>query len=279
MNELVTQFLQRDVLRHIVHLKMLAAYPGAIQGWHFADGLSEGVLLLLETQASPFDAKTYPTTKYVVLPTVTDQRAAKALLEYIPTDCDLVFKLIDSPAQAVMSSEFALQRKTAYISYTGIRPVEQISNLPSTADVCITDRLDARCLPLYAANGYSGEEVADYFVRGTFAATVYEQGDPVSTCFCFPNYGTVWEIAGVHTITSHRRRGLARRVVAAALNELLGRGLVPRYQVYEDNLPSIRLAEAMGLERFLITEHFLCNCSPSRRFLRVCAGKTVSWGR
>lgn len=253
----ILSFFKCDILRYIVHLKMLTAYPDAIQGRYFASGPSESVLLLLPTPISSFDLKMYPSTRYVVLPVATDETAAKALLEYVPTGCDLVFKLIDAPTQAAISSEFDLQRKTAYISYTGTCLPGRVSNSPSITNVCITDCLDSHCLPLYAANGYSSDEVREYFARGAFAATVYEQGDPLSTCFCFPNYGAVWEIAGVHTVASCRRRGLARCVVEAALDELLGRGLVPRYQVHEDNLPSIRLAEAVGLTRFLTTEHFL----------------------
>ncbi len=257
-DRLILSFFKSDVLRYIVHLKMLRAYPDAISSFYYADGASEGVLLLLETRASPFDAKTYPTTKYVVLPTATDETAARALLAHIPTGCDLAFKLIDAPTRAAISSEFDLQRKTAYISYTGTRLPERVSDLPLTTNVCITDCLDSRCLSLYAANGYSNDEVRDYFAHGAFAATVYEQDDPLSTCFCFPDFEPVWEIAGVHTVPSYRRRGLARRVIEAALSELLGRGLIPRYQVHEDNLPSLRLAEAVGLVEFLTTEHFLC---------------------
>ncbi|HEU5100344.1 MAG TPA: hypothetical protein VFU22_15055 [Roseiflexaceae bacterium] len=35
------------------------------------------------------------------------------------------------------------------------------------------------------------------------------------------------------------------------------RGGRPRYQVYEQNRPSIRLAEAIGLEPFVTVEHWL----------------------
>lgn len=254
----ILSFFKRDILRHIVHLKMWAAYPDAIQGQYVARGSSMGVLLLLSTPISSFDRKMYPLTRYVVLPVATDETAARALLAYVPTDCNLVFKLIDAPTRSVISLDFELQRKTAYISYTGICSTERISDLSPAANVRMTGHLDARCLSLYAANGYSEQEVADYFDRGAFAATIYAQDTPLSTCFCFPNYGDVWEIAGVHTVEGYRRQGLARCVVEAAVHELLKRGLVPRYQVREDNLPSIRLAEAVGLTRFLITEHFLC---------------------
>jgi ribosomal protein S18 acetylase RimI-like enzyme len=54
----------------------------------------------------------------------------------------------------------------------------------------------------------------------------------------------------------HRGLGLASRVVRSAMAELQRRRLVPRYQVNEDNLPSIRLATSVGLRQFLQLTHF-----------------------
>jgi hypothetical protein len=45
-------------------------------------------------------------------------------------------------------------------------------------------------------------------------------------------------------------------VVRTALAELQRRKLVARYQVNEDNLPSIRLATSVGLRQFLQLTHF-----------------------
>ena len=51
--------------------------------------------------------------------------------------------------------------------------------------------------------------------------------------------------------------------VETALHALVRRGDVPRYQVHELNQPSIRLAEALGLERFATIEHWLAETPPS----------------
>jgi hypothetical protein len=46
--------------------------------------------------------------------------------------------------------------------------------------------------------------------------------------------------------------------------------------MHEDNLPSIRLAEAVGLERFLVTEHFLYKASNVKsQTSRVTHGESV----
>jgi ribosomal protein S18 acetylase RimI-like enzyme len=251
----ILSFLNHDILRHIVHLKMLRAYPGAIQCFYHEADASVGVLMLLETSASPFDAQTYPSTRYVVLPTVTGEQAAHVLLAYVPSDCDLVFKLIDEWAAAAVIDRFHPARQTAFLSYTS--RARRFSRAP---EVRISGQPDDLCLPLFAANGYSAEEMRTYFERGAFSLTVYDVGEwrsPVAAGFCFPNFEPVWEIAGLRTVEGHRRKGYARKVVRTALAELRDRGAIARYQVRDDNRPSIRLAEAVGLERFLVTEHFL----------------------
>jgi predicted GNAT family acetyltransferase len=248
----VWAYLQRDVLRHIVHLKMLQAYPDAIRCCYHEQGASAGILMLLETQASPFDARTYPSTRYVALPTATDAESARALLAHVPADCDLVFKLIEEHTRGVVAERFPLERQTAYVSYTS--GGRRFSRAPQ---VRVSDQLDERCLAMYAANGYSTDEMEANFDRGAFSLALHVRGQPVSTCFCFPNLQQVWEIGGVHTIEGHRRKGYAHKVVETSLALLADRGYIPRYQMHEDNLPSIRLAESIGLVRFLVTEHFL----------------------
>jgi mannobiose 2-epimerase len=58
----------------------------------------------------------------------------------------------------------------------------------------------------------------------------------------------------VNPLTGH-----ARKIVTAALNNLVTRNLVPRYQVRSDNIESIRLAESAGLQEFLQMDHFVVN--------------------
>jgi RimJ/RimL family protein N-acetyltransferase len=85
----------------------------------------------------------------------------------------------------------------------------------------------------------------------------------VSACFVFANFDApaeplrIWEIAGLHTVEGERHKGYARQVVETALHLLRAQGTIPRYQIREDNVPSMRLAESVGLRQFLTTEHFL----------------------
>ena len=79
----------------------------------------------------------------------------------------------------------------------------------------------------------------------------------VATCFAYPNFSSVYEIGGVYTIPSERRKGYARLLVETALHRLALRQCIPRYQAHEDNYGSIKLAEALGLQHFVTMEHWL----------------------
>ena len=85
-------------------------------------------------------------------------------------------------------------------------------------------------------------------------------GDALSACLAFENYGPVWEVGGVVTAPLHRRQGLAARVVQTALARLSERALIPRYQVEENNVASIGLAESIGLAPFLTIVHYTHRC-------------------
>ena len=247
-------FLRRDILRNIVPLKMLAAYPDAIQVCYHEDGDEAGVLLLLPTRVSPFDRQTYPSTDYVVMLSVSHPAIVPSLLAYIPSSCALVFKLIDPGDREVVVQRFSLTRATAYISYTAAAG----SHLALSDAVTVSEHVDERCFDLYAAQGYTRDEVRHFFsTAGALSFALYRGEAPVAACFAYQNFERVFEIGGVYTLPSERRMGHARKLVETALHILVRRGDVPRYQVHELNQPSIRLAEAIGLEPFVTIEHWL----------------------
>ena len=64
-------------------------------------------------------------------------------------------------------------------------------------------------------------------------------------------------VVGVVTQPDQRGRGLGARVVGPALDELARRGLLARYQVHEENIASIRLAESLGMQPLLRLTHYL----------------------
>ena len=248
-------FLERDRLRYIVHLKMLYAYPNDLHSYYTQSGSSVGILLLLPTNVSRFDAKTYPSTSYVVFPASTDKAAAQRWLPLIPADGKMVFKLISDHDKEVIQTKFQLRRITSFVSYTS-PPDAQFTH---SKHVVVSEKLDETLLPLYARNGYQDDEVQAYFsAKEAISFAIYnKQGEPISACFAFRNFKDVWEIGAVHTLTSERKKGYAKEVVETALKVLQRRTYAPRYQTHEDNTPSIRLAQSLALDKFLTMEHYL----------------------
>lgn len=253
MQQILT-FLNQNPLKNIVLLKMLAAYPTASRCYFMEQGKDQGVLVLLPTPVVPFDRHTYPSTAYVVLLSTTGPTMTEALLPFIPRDCNLVFKLMDAHDQAVLRQVFSLQRVTAFLSYTAAAGSQFLAD----AAVRVSVTPDEACLAIYARQGHERESVQHLFrTQQAIAFACYADATPVSTCFVYRNYETIWEIGGVYTAENARRQGYARRIVQTALHALLAQQRIPRYQVHEQNRPSIAVAETLGLYRFLTIEHFL----------------------
>ena len=245
-------YLKTDALKHIVHLKMIEAYAEHITCRYERRGAQEGALLLIPTPVIPFDAKTYPGSKFVVLLAGSDRETVDRLIRHIPRQSSLVFKFVDDMTKDAVLRAFPCQRMAAFMSYTAaerrFRP--HSSAITSAA-------LDERVLPCYQANGYAPGELEGFFKHGALSFTIYAGAQPLSTCFTFKNYDKIWEIGGVYTALAQRRKGLARLVVETALYAVLSRGYIPRYQAAETNIPSIRLAQSLGLTKFVVAEHYL----------------------
>jgi GNAT superfamily N-acetyltransferase len=178
----------------------------------------------------------------------------RRLLAFVPQGVPLVFKLLADADRQTVAERFALRRATAFVSYTA--PAGQ-RFVPSSS-VHVSEAIDEQCFGLYAAQGHSREDLAGYFAGGAaFGCTIYRHTAAVAACFAYPNFGKVYEIAGVYTIPAERRKGYARQLVETALHALELRQSIPRYQVHEENHASIQLAEAIGLRRFVTMEHWL----------------------
>lgn len=250
----IITFLNRDVLRNIVLLKMLHAYSKAIQSIYVENDSGAGVLLLLPTRVSAFDTQTYPSSEYVVFLSTTGPAVTQALLPHIPTRRNLVFKFLDPADRVVVERRFSLERKTAYLSFTST-PERQFC---ASNEVVISNQVDERCLDLFAKQGHEHETVRRYFASAwALAFALYQNDLPLSACFAYLNFGSIWEIGGVYTAPGERRKGYARQVVETALHTLLRSHHIPRYQVQEDNYASIRLAEALRLRQFISIEHYM----------------------
>jgi len=246
-------FLQHDLLRNIVPLKMLTAYPAVIQTVYWETATDAAALLLFPTSAFPYDRATYPALDLVVLLSATTSAAAMTLLPHIPSDKQLIFKLMDEGIRDQLVRHVALQRVTAFLSFTAT-VAEKFIPQP---DVVIADQMDEQLYPVFAAQGHDRAELTRYFANGQARSfTLYRASAPVAACFTYQNFATVHEIGGVFTLPSERRKGYAQKVVATAVHSLLTRNCLPRYQVHEHNHASIALAEHLGLTPFVAVEHW-----------------------
>lgn len=249
----VIAFLQRDALRNIVPLKMLTAHPAAIDTHYHEAGPEAAALLLFPTNTFAYDRATYGDLDLVVILVATTPAAATALLPLIPHRKKLIFKLMDGGIRDLLAETFALQRVTAFLSFTST----MLDQFPAHPAVVVADQVDERLYPLFAQQGYSVDELQRYVAGGqarTFAR--YAADEPVAACFTYQNFEQIHEIGGVYTLPTQRRQGYAQQAVVTAVHSLLSRGYWPRYQVHEINQPSIALAQQIGLTPFVTVEHW-----------------------
>lgn len=249
--------LERNLLRNIVLLKHLAAYPNDTLAHQISDGSGLATLVLLKVAASAYDQRTYATARYAALITSDDSTLTQALLQRIPRGVGIIFKLSSDADRDVVAQAFAIQRVTSVLSFT--------SGAAFTRDeqAEVTPTPDDDAYHFFAAQDHSRAWLDPLLESGrAFACILRSEGRTLAACFAFENYDRVWEIGGVYTPPDLRGRGFAGKVVRAAITELRKRDLIPRYQVQEDNAPSIRLAESIGLQLFLTTTHFLRAAAP-----------------
>jgi GNAT superfamily N-acetyltransferase len=252
-------FLRRDPFRHIMLLKYWQAFAADTDVRYLRDGTRAGVSLRIPTAASPYDRAVYPQTEQVVFLVAETPALAAALVDGLPRGRPTIFKLIAPGDAAAVRAAFSVNRVTAFVSLTWPRDSAGGVALRPAAEVEIAAEPAADALPLYAAQGYEADEVADYAANR--AGRFYTQREPagglLAACLSFRNFEHIHEIGGLHTLPPARRRGLARRLVETALATLAAAGEMPRYQVDEANHASIALAQAIGLVPAVTAEHWL----------------------
>lgn len=249
----IVEMLEREPLRNIVLLKHLDAFPGHTRVHRVERHGAAATMVLLKVAASAYDRRTYPTARYAALISSHGAAVTRELVQFAPRQVGVVFKLNSDADRDAVSRDFAnLQRTTAVLSFTGGPDIARdgavrITTTPSDA------------VFVYFESQKHGRDWLAPLLRANraFVCVTGPDEQPHAVCFAFENYRQLWEIGGVFTPPDARGRGHASRVVRTALAELAARSLLPRYQVHDDNVPSIRLAESIGLTRFLETTHYL----------------------
>lgn len=245
--------LEREPLHNIVLLKHIKAFRDHVSIVQLSTERSVGTLVLLDTSASPYDRETYPEATFAALMSSDDPGLTRTLLKSVPRQCDVVFKLCNDADRDIVAEHFPLRRATSFLSFTA----GAAANFASDASVSITSHASLAMLDLFESQGHPADWLCPLLSSGrAFTCLLQQDGAPRSVCLAFENHRQIWEVGGVVTPMQHRGLGLASRVVRSALAELQRRRLVPRYQVNEANVPSIRLARSIGLQQFLHLTHF-----------------------
>lgn len=260
MLEQTIAFLRQDRLRNVVPLKMLAAHAERIQ-IHFCRQANQiGVLLLFPTDTFAYDRQSYAAYDRIAIAVASHPAAVALMLPHLPRQESIVFKLADPQVHKALATQLPLTRVTGFISYTSSPDTYAAwTDTVIANEETLTETMtpDARLYPLFAAQGHEPDDLDHYFREGVGRVfTRYVDEEPVAACFTYQNFEQIHEIGGVFTLPTERRKGYAKQVVSAALASLHARSLVPRYQVHEANRASIRLAEAIGLTPFVLTEHW-----------------------
>lgn len=141
----------------------------------------------------------------------------------------------------------------AFLNFTSAAEAAAFSPDP---DVVFNTELNGELIEAFGKNGYTPTELTRFLADGGQALSITEGGHPVAVGLLYRNFEHIWEIAALFTQPSARRQRYSVRIVRTALHTLQQRGYTPRYVVDDTNTPSIKLAEMVGLQRFLTVIHY-----------------------
>lgn len=249
----VVRRLERQPLRNIVLLKHIEAFREHLSVAQVCDESDVATLVLLHTKASTYDRETYPQAEFAALISSDHPRLTRRLLGAVPACGNVVFKLASDDDRNVAAEHFPISRATSFLSFTGNKHATFVAD----SEVAVSTSASDAALRLFESQGHPRDWLLPLLASDrAFVCVLEHDAEPRSVCIAFENHRQIWEVGGVVTSTPQRGQGFAARVVRTALAELQRRKLVARYQVNEDNLPSIRLATSVGLRQFLQLTHF-----------------------
>ncbi|MCR4521296.1 MULTISPECIES: GNAT family N-acetyltransferase [Bosea] len=248
----IIERLGADPLGNVVLLKHLVAFPQHARAFQRCSPAGTATLVLLDTAASDYDRKNYPTAAHAAILRSNDAALTDMLLSELPADGGILFKLSSPTEHDVLHRRYPLVRKTSFLSFTSPERVADHDG------AFVADSAADAMYALYRTQDHERDWLSPLLAGGrAFTCVIGSSDEPLSVCLAFESYGSVWEIGGVVTRPDQRGRGLGARVVGAALAELARRGLLARYQVHEGNIASIRLAESLAMKPLLRLTHYL----------------------
>ncbi|MFW5762533.1 MAG: GNAT family N-acetyltransferase [Cyclobacteriaceae bacterium] len=248
-------YLSDDPFSNLMTLKMLTMYPEwcrCLFYGRFDDGWA--LRTELPTEHSHWDRQVYPDYQTIVMIDGNTKAGVLQAIEEASLD-SAVFKLHDPHTVAQMDARSGISHRVSFISYSSAPTAEPTvveNDIPAEAHADYSEEAAS----LFAQNLYTQAEVEEHISRGARWFGVRHETELAAICIAFPIYSNIWEIGGVFTLPSYRRRGYAQTVVLEALRFLRGKDLRPRYQFKQGNVESQALAQSVGLEHVLTVSHY-----------------------
>ncbi len=246
------EYLKSDPLKHLTTLKYLSLYQDKLTVSLVEGSQKWALLVTIPTQILSYDTTTYPYANRAIFLNGTSEQLKYKLLETLPKS-NYVLRLNESLDLDNLINRFDISKGNSYISYSCSSIDDSFKDIIVPGNTNITDE----AIDIIKRNGYIESDIRKYFNNGAVWFGFIKDNRIRSICFIYQNYDNIWEIAGVHTPETERKKGYARIVVTSALTYILERKLTPRYVTDIRNIYSIQLAESLQMKQFLRINHFL----------------------
>ena len=247
------EYLKSDLLKHLATLKYLTIYRDVADVSLLEEDARWAVSVVIPTNVLTYDSATYPKAKKAVFVNGTSDKLKHALLDALPED-NYILRLNEEMGLLDLKSRFNVVKGNTFVSYS-CSTIDDAADHAVTANAVLTNA----ALDIITRNDYTKSEVRKYFAGGALWFGLTIDNAIKSVCFIYPNYGHIWEIAGVHTLEPERNQGYGRVVVGSALKYMIDRSFTPRYAADERETASAKLARSLNMKPFLKIEHFLLN--------------------
>ena len=244
-------------LQYLVQMKYLSLYREVMRCERFVNNESGMQSLITHAVADHVrDNDWYAGMGIVYIPAATTNTAAHELAQYMHQQCEagapVILKISDSYCREVFADYFSMQRARAFLTFTA--PDNFV--FQPTTDVVVGDSICDVPQGFYDPDSYAVKLMPKIFANEARIFGKWVDDSAVCVCIAYKSHNHIWEIGFLETAEALRRRGYGREVVSAAVAYLLEQDKIPRYQVEESNVPSVRLAQSIGLKLCLTVEHY-----------------------
>jgi len=238
--------LEEDILVNLTTLKFLDLYADCpdIRLAGIEDSRGWATVAVFPASLFSYDREHYPLARWIAFTNGTSFPLRQALLADLPRTFGVVKT---NSAELPSAPGFTVRPGHAFTSWVPPRGWS-LPALPGDGLAVVQgNSLEESVLELFLLNGYSREDIVTRLGKGAVWFAVYQDSHAVAGCLAYHNFGGIWEIAGVHTLSGYRGQGHGRRVVAAAADHLSRSGKPFRYHVDDENIASIALVKGLGL--------------------------------